>query len=356
MQPRPGVETPRALVFVFFRQDSKNGGRRTFVQRPPRDDLQIEVALCVVEADALDDFLQSLLVVGILAVLDPLTDEVAEDAAEVIVAGVAQEAAAVGQHTDEVAQQAEAGQTGHLLFHADLVVVEPPCGAVLDLARDLAVLEAAEDGADLSIIAGVQAVDDDLGALVGVVQGAQQGCDLAAAGSGVDHVKAGVGAQQAVQLAVDAPQAVVVELHDDAEAVVLLAQMDEDVGLILLGLLGGNGLALHGLLVDGVDLFLSGLTVGDVVQTVVGSAAAHLGKELDAVGQSAGDAVDAGQLLLADSSGQLAHVLSKAGLVDVEDLVGAEGRSHGELDGGVFLDLLVPLEAVDGVIGCADDL
>ena len=102
------METPRALVFVFFRQDSKNGGRRTFVQRPPRDDLQIEVALCVVEADALDDLLQSLLVVGILAVLDPLTDEVAEDAAEVIVAGVAQEAAAVGQHTDEVAQQAEA--------------------------------------------------------------------------------------------------------------------------------------------------------------------------------------------------------------------------------------------------------
>ena len=88
---------------------------------------------------------------------------------------------------------------------------------------------------------------------------------------------------------------------------------------------------------------------------MVRSAAAHLGKELDAVGQSAGDAVDAGQLLLADSSGQLAHVRSKAGLVDVEDLVGAEGRSHGELDGGVFLDLLVPLEAVDGVIGGADE-
>ena len=270
-------------------------------------------------------------------------------------AGVAQEAAAVGQHTDEVAQQAEAGQTGHLLFHADLVVVEPPCGAVLDLARDLAVLEAAEDGADLSIIAGIQAVDDGLGALVGVVQGAEQGCDLAAAGSGVDHVKAGVGSQQGVHLAVDAAQAVVVELHDDAEAVILLAQVDEDVGLILLSLFRSAGLAGHDLLVDGVDLFRGGLTVGDIVQTVVGSAAAHLGEELDAVGQSAGDAVDAGQLLLADSSGQLAHVLSKAGLVDVEDLVGAEGRSHGELDGGVFLDLLVPLEAVDGVIGGADE-
>ena len=73
--------------------------------------LQVEVTLCIVEADALDDLLQSLLVVGILAVLDPLADDVAQDAAEVIVAGVAQEAAAVGQHTHKVAQQAKACQT-----------------------------------------------------------------------------------------------------------------------------------------------------------------------------------------------------------------------------------------------------
>ena len=136
--------------------------------------LQSEVALCVVEADALDDLLQSLLVVGILAVLDPLADQVAQDAAEVVVAGIAQEAAAVGQHTDKVAQQAQACQTGHLLFHADLVVVEPPCGAVLDLAGDLIILEAAQNGADLLVVSGVQAVDDGLGALVGLIQSAQQ--------------------------------------------------------------------------------------------------------------------------------------------------------------------------------------
>ena len=269
--------------------------------------------------------------------------------------GVAQEAAAVGQHANEVAQQAQACQTGHLLFHADLVVIEPPCGAVLDLARHLAVLEAAQNGADLCVVGGVQAVDDGLGALVGVVQGAQQACDLAAAGSGVDHIKAGVGSQQSVHLAVHAAQAVVVDLHGDAQTVILLAQMDQDVGLVLLSLFGGAGLAGHHLLVNGVDLFLGGLTVGDVIQTVVRSAAAHLGKELDALGQSVGDAVDAGQLLLAHNSGQLAHVLGKAGLVDVEGLIGTEGRSHGELDGGIFLDLLVPVQIIDGVIGGADE-
>ena len=59
--------------------------------------LQVEVALCIVKADALDDLLQRLLVVGILAILDPLADDVAQDAAEVVMTGVAQEAAAVGQ-------------------------------------------------------------------------------------------------------------------------------------------------------------------------------------------------------------------------------------------------------------------
>ena len=83
-------------------------------------------------------------------------------------------------------------------------------------------------------VGGVQAVKDGLGALIGVVQSAQHGCDLAAAGDGVDHVKAGIGAHQSVHLAVDVAQAVVVELHDHVQAVILAAQVQQDVGLILL--------------------------------------------------------------------------------------------------------------------------
>ena len=64
--------------------------------------------------------------------------------------------------------------------------------------------------------------------------------DLAAAGGGVDHVEAGVGSQQGVHLAVDAAQAVVVDLHGNVQAVILLAQVDEDVGLVLLSLFRGD--------------------------------------------------------------------------------------------------------------------
>ena len=42
----------------------------------------------------------------------------------------------------------------HLLSHAGLVVVEPPCGALLDLTGEL-LLETADDGSDGSIIIDV---------------------------------------------------------------------------------------------------------------------------------------------------------------------------------------------------------
>ena len=79
-------------------------------------------------------------------------------------------------------------------------------------------------------------------------------------------------------------------------------------------------------------------------------------KELQALGQGIGHAMDALQLLLAHRLCQLCHVLHKAGLLDVDSLIRpVVGGSHGKLDGGVFLDLLVPLQAVNGIIGGADE-
>ena len=88
---------------------------------------------------------------------------------------------------------------------------------------------------------------------------------------------------------------------------------------------------------------------------MVRGAAAHLDEELQPLGQGVHHAVDAGQLVLAHAGGQLVHVLCEARLIDVDGLVGTEGGSHGELDGGVVLDLLMPLQAVDGVVGGADE-
>ena len=88
---------------------------------------------------------------------------------------------------------------------------------------------------------------------------------------------------------------------------------------------------------------------------MVAGAAAELGEELQALDESGADLVHGLELLLADGGGELADVLGKAGLIDVDGLVGAEGGADLDLDGGVGRDLLMPLEGVDGIVGGADE-
>ena len=62
----------------------------------------------------------------------------------------------------------------------------------------------------------------------------------------------------------------------------------------------------------------------------------------DALGQGIGHAAMQASTDSHNGS-QLAQMrTSEAGLGDVEGQLGAEGRSHGELDGGIFLDLPLP--------------
>ena len=72
--------------------------------------LQAKVAGGVPIADALHDLLQRSLNVGVFAVFHPVADQIAENAAEIIVPGIGQEGAGVGEHAHEVAQQAQVGQ------------------------------------------------------------------------------------------------------------------------------------------------------------------------------------------------------------------------------------------------------
>ena len=80
----------------------------------------------VVIADILDDLAYKLNIVGVLALLDERTEHIAYDPAEILMTGVGQEAAAVGQHTYKLAYQTELRQSRKLLLHAVLLIVEPP--------------------------------------------------------------------------------------------------------------------------------------------------------------------------------------------------------------------------------------
>ena len=65
--------------------------------------LQTKVTDSIAVADAFNNFPQGSIIIGVLAVFNPVANEIAEDTAEIIVPGIAQEGAGVGEHTDEIA-------------------------------------------------------------------------------------------------------------------------------------------------------------------------------------------------------------------------------------------------------------
>ena len=125
--------------------------------------LEIKIALCVVICDALDDPFKGCVVLGILALLYPFTDEIAHNASEILVAGIGHEGAAVGEHTDEVGDHTEVGKSLHLRLHTVALIVEPPARAELNLALNGCGLEIADHRADNVVILGVEDVKNCLG-------------------------------------------------------------------------------------------------------------------------------------------------------------------------------------------------
>ena len=147
----------------------------------------------IVVADVLHHLAQGLHVVGILAVFHQLTKEVAQNAAEILVAGVAQEGAGVGEHTVEGAHGTQAHEADHLCLHAGLVVVEPPGGTLLNLAGDGSIgLECTNQRANHAVVGGVQGVENGLGQGILGFQLAQQLGKAGGIGLVVDGVVAGV--------------------------------------------------------------------------------------------------------------------------------------------------------------------
>ena len=185
--------------------------------------LKTKVTLGVVEADTLNNLLQGSVDIGIFTVLHPVTNQVAEDATEVVMTGIAQERAGIGEHADEIAQQTQIGQGLHLIFHTDLVVVEPPGGAVLDLAGDLGTLETADQSAQLGIVRGIQGVEDGLGASAVLLQRTEELGDITAAGVLRDGIHTGIRALCLEDPLIVVTQAGVVQLHGNVQPGVGLA-------------------------------------------------------------------------------------------------------------------------------------
>ena len=110
---RPGLSFVVYGRFFLPEHSSKRGGVKREKKKKPaadpqviRDDclLQTEVTLRIVVADTLNDLFQDCVVIREFPVFHPFSDLIAENTAEIFMPCIAEEAAAVGKHADEVAQ------------------------------------------------------------------------------------------------------------------------------------------------------------------------------------------------------------------------------------------------------------
>src|SRR5690349_11482317 len=85
--------------------------------RVSRVEAEAEIRAGVGEADVAHHAADLVAVEGNLAALDEAAEQVAEHAAEILVARVAEEAARVREHADEAAEQAEVGEGVELPLH-----------------------------------------------------------------------------------------------------------------------------------------------------------------------------------------------------------------------------------------------
>ena len=101
---------------------------------------ETKILFSIVVADVTNNLAEQYHVIGITSILHPFADQTAEDAAEVLMTGIAEKAAAVCKHADETGEIAEIGKTGKLIGHALEVIIEPPRRAMLQLGNSFIVL------------------------------------------------------------------------------------------------------------------------------------------------------------------------------------------------------------------------
>src|SRR5271166_3240540 len=106
---------------------------------------EAEVGLGVVVADVADHLRKRVLVERIFAVLHPAPDPGAQQPAKVFVTRKRREAAGIGGHADERAEQPVIGERAQLAQVSFLVIVEPPGRTKLHLAARRVVGKGAGD-------------------------------------------------------------------------------------------------------------------------------------------------------------------------------------------------------------------
>ena len=305
--------------------------------------LKVKVILCVIICNSCDYLLESLVVLGIFALVNPLTDNVTHNTSEVFVSGVGNKGTAIRKHTNEVGKRTEVSKSHHLCFHAVSLVVKPPAGAELDLAGNCRILEASEHCAENVVILGVKSVENGSGKNARLLKVIHKRTESLCDAKVVDGVVAGVGTELVIHLSVVVTESTDVKLHSPTELGVLLSASFEHCGLECIYLFLGKLTACHSFIESSLCV---ANTEGHVFKGVVGKTAAEAVKVCDSL-------LDPLNKLLIALNADHLNVGNKGLLANLNSLVGTEG---GKDLGGEALHLCVILKGVCGIVGGADNL
>ena len=243
---------------------------------------EAEVADGVVVADVADHVADKAIVVGKLSVFDILSDDVAEESAEILVTREGEEGAGVGQHADKVRQKSDGGECIDLALHSLKGVIEPPAGAELDLATVRGFLKRAAGGREDGVVPGVEVVDDGLGKLVDFAERIEEGEKSLTLRPITDGIKSGIRSELVKETGVGITLWSEVELHGPVFFGDPLADVIHDESAEGIGLFGIGRFAFARVCEDAVGLTsVAGIGEG-VAHSVIGHAASFFVEEIEA--------------------------------------------------------------------------
>ena len=177
------------------------------------------------------------------------------------------------------------------------------------LAGGRSLLEAAHHGIDHGVVDGVQAVQDGLGQAAGLLNGVEEIGKLVGRRVVGDAVITGIGAELGKHGAVVVALAAKVQLHGPAQTDILASDELHKGSLVLEDLFLGKRLSSQTLGKDGLNLIGGSRDIHNVVECVVGGAAAQLVSNVVALGNGGLHALEVADL----NAGSLGEVLAVVG-------------------------------------------
>lgn len=276
-------------------------------------------------ADIGDEFGEGGEVIGQFAAIGFGADHVAEDAAEVFMAGEGEETARVGEHADEAREQSGGAQGVELEFHAVLLIEEPPTGTELDFSGAGAVLESAGEGGEEVIVAWVDVVKNHAGKLIAGSEGVEVVDEAMALGAIAHRIETAIGTELRCHTRVDIAEGAKVELFGPAFLGIELAEKNHEVVGELFFLEHGDEFAVKGFLENaGGEGIIAG-SGGAVVEPVIGHACARCVEVIVALAQGGAKIIEGGNFPLAGCGEFFDPCAVGVSLVDGEGFVGSEG-------------------------------